>query len=160
VNELQRTEAVKLLGEGATLAETRGMIGAGRDFELEWTTGKRDAEDGVESGLGAWYLLASAARLRIRAELRAEAVECAGEKRSGDLLSVVRALEAEDEPVALSADTPDSRINLADVSQETQMELHAVFSKMPNRPPAAGRRSLAPVRTSPVGARLRWSAWR
>lgn len=116
MNDLQRSEAVRLFSERATIAEVIGMVETTRpDFSREWTVGKAGAESGDSSELVEWYLAASSARSRARAELRAEAVDCAGEKRSGDLLAVLRALESEEEPTFTEEGSIRSRSPFLDV---------------------------------------------
>lgn len=105
MNDTQRSEAVRLLGEGTTFAETWALIHASRaDAENDYIAGKRDADNGVESELADFYRGAAAARARIRAELRAEARENAGGRAASDALSLLAAISSEEEPTAIAAD--------------------------------------------------------
>ena len=61
----------------------------------------------------AWCLICRAARSRARAKLRAEVHATAGSRESADLLSLLRALEAEAEPVAADDDNPRASGSLA-----------------------------------------------
>jgi hypothetical protein len=158
MNAAQRTAAVQYLGEGAAFVEVWAMVGASRrDAELEYTTGKRDAENGIESELSAWYLEAAAARARVRATLRAEARESSGSREATDNLAVLSALLAEEEPTALAssdvradspilsiidkiedaATPPEERARLRGIQQRAELGLHELFVEM-TRPKGIG----------------------
>jgi hypothetical protein len=107
MNPEQRTRVVELLAEGATLREASAITHTPwKAFAAEWAVGRGDSEQGHETELADWYRTAQAARSRKRAVLRALAAETAGTRESGDLLRVLEALEAEDEPEAAEAAGP------------------------------------------------------
>jgi hypothetical protein len=98
----QRTDAVRHLGNGATLRESAALVlSPWSSFAREWGIGRGESENGQESELATWYREAQAARARKRATLRALAAETAGTRESADTLRVLEALEAEDEPEAV-----------------------------------------------------------
>ena len=112
----QRTAVVGYLEGGATFSESAALAGASmRALSVDWTRGKQDAESGVESGERTFYLEASGARARIRAELRAEAREAAGSREATDKLAVLSALLAEDEPTFADEDNVRARAPFLDV---------------------------------------------
>ena len=86
----------------------------------------------------AWCLICRAARSRARAKLRAEVHATAGSRESADLLSLLRALEAEPEPVAADDDNPRASGSLAlvdmlndpSLSGDERIEAKAALEKL------------------------------
>lgn len=110
----QRDQAVDYFDGHALLREAADMLQVPwSSFADDWREGKRDAEAGRDTEAAAWYLICRAARSRARAKLRAEAHATAGSRESADLLSLLRALEAEAEPVAADDDNPRASGSLA-----------------------------------------------
>jgi hypothetical protein len=102
VNDAQRDNAARFLGNGATLRESAALVLAPWSrFARDWGVGRGDSENGRESELGTWYRECQRARAQKRATLRALAAETAGTRESADTLKVLEALEAEDEPEAV-----------------------------------------------------------
>jgi len=136
-----RAEIVDYLANGAKLREACAMAGVPwAALSADWTEGRRAFEANEGSEAARFYAEAQAARMRARATFRAEAAAVAGTRESADLLAVVRALEAEEEPLAddtdpnawrsqplfLDADDPDVR----EAQHEAQLAyvrlLHAI----------------------------------
>lgn len=110
----QRDQAVDYFDGHALLREAADMLQVTwPSFADDWRAGRADAEAGRSTEAAAWYLSCRAARSRARAKLRAEAHATAGSRESADLLSLLRALEAEAEPVAADDDNPRASGSLA-----------------------------------------------
>lgn len=110
----QRDQAVDYFNGHALLREAADMLQVPwSSFADDWREGKCAAEAGQDTEAAAWYLSCRAARSRARAKLRAEAHATAGSRESADLLSLLRALEAEAEPVAADDDNPRASGSLA-----------------------------------------------
>jgi hypothetical protein len=110
----QRDQAVDYFDGHALLREAADMLQVPwSSFVDDWREGKRDAEAGQGTEAAAWYLSCRAARSRARAKLRTEAHATAGSRESADLLSLLRALEAEAEPVAADDENPRASGSLA-----------------------------------------------
>lgn len=110
----QRDQTVEYFDGHALLREAADMLQVPwSSFADDWREGKRDAEAGQDTKAATWYLRCRAARGRARAKLRAEAHATAGSRESADLLSLLRALEAEAEPVAADDDNPRASGSLA-----------------------------------------------
>jgi hypothetical protein len=124
----------------ATVFPRAAMCGVSlRALSEEWTRGKHDAENGVESDGATWYRSATAARARYRATLRAEARAAAGSREATDKLAVLAASLSEEEPTtfaqdhdvrsrSLFLDTQDYSPETQDAIKVAQLALHDAFS--------------------------------
>jgi hypothetical protein len=109
MNAGSRAEIVDYLANGAKLREACAMAAVPwAALSADWTEGRRAFEANEDSQAATFYSEAQAARMRARATFRAEAAAVAGTRESADLLAVVRALEAEDEPIAGDGDDPNA----------------------------------------------------
>ena len=151
MNTAQREKAVELFGEGALIVEVAPLIRmSAEDFRRKWVAARREAENGQDTEEAHWYRDCQASRASVRAQIRSEAMDEAGGRRSTDLLNVLGRLEAEEEPQGMSEDydvrasspllaltdrieeTTDSveRDRLKRLVQDAAMANHALFHEM------------------------------
>jgi hypothetical protein len=105
----QTADAIRHLSNGSRIVESARMVHAAwSDFAADWVAGRTDHETNQDTPEAKFYREAQAARARHCATKRAMAAATAGSRESGDILAYVRALEAEEEPLAENIETPNA----------------------------------------------------